>query len=56
LLQWSYPLLKTDGELLAWKGSSVGKEVAESDWAGWSPPRLWRHSSGLFLMQTVKQG
>ncbi len=55
LLKWSHPLLKPEGELIVWKGSSVVDELECLENDGWSEPELKRFPTGLTLVRFEKK-
>ncbi|NQU05389.1 MAG: 16S rRNA (guanine(527)-N(7))-methyltransferase RsmG [Calditrichaeota bacterium] len=54
LLSWGDSLLKPDGELIAWKGSSLNDELTGHDFSGWSVPDILHCKGGLTLVRFVK--
>jgi 16S rRNA (guanine527-N7)-methyltransferase len=54
LLSWGESLLKPDGELIAWKGSSYKNELIGLDLSVWSEPDIFSTKHGLTLLRFVK--
>ncbi|MCF7809398.1 16S rRNA (guanine(527)-N(7))-methyltransferase RsmG [bacterium] len=54
LLSWGESLLKSGGELIAWKGSSYENELIGFNSINWSDPNILNTESGLTLLHFVK--
>ena len=55
LLGWGCELLRTGGELIAWKGSSFEDECGRLDTSKWTGPDKQLYPGGLVLVRFVKK-
>lgn len=55
LLEWGSSLLDSNGELIAWKGSSLDKELEGFDLSGWSGPERMVCTGDLTLVRFEKK-
>jgi|GEM_PF-3444936 len=55
MLDWADKMLKSDGELILWKGESVKAELAEIDQSIWEEPQYLSCSSQLVLVRIVRK-